>query len=167
MKGTLSETSKNNISSQRDYDLENFSCYKYFVPDGTGVWEDIWISEHGEDLRLRFDFVQDFDSRDACFASIEQNWPVERQAGSKMNLWDWKSRFYDEGRRIFPFNLILDREVRNLKELLSQVNRDKEWVLDLGTGPGLVLRMLHSGSNTVGLDRSTGMIAKGPKSVPQ
>ena len=41
MKGTLSETSKNNISSQRDYDLENFSCYKYFVPNGTGVWDDI------------------------------------------------------------------------------------------------------------------------------
>ena len=80
-----------------------------------------------------------------------------------MNLWDWKSRFYDESRGIFPFNLILDREVRNLQELLSQVNHEKEWALDLGTGSGLVLRMLHSGSNTVGLDRSIGMIAKAPE----
>ena len=80
-----------------------------------------------------------------------------------MNLWDWKARFYDESRRIFPFNLILAKEVRNLKELLSQVNRDKEWVLDLGTGPGFVLRRLHNGSNTVGLDKSIGMIAKAKK----
>ncbi|NIR50505.1 class I SAM-dependent methyltransferase [candidate division KSB1 bacterium] len=75
-----------------------------------------------------------------------------------VNLWDWKARSYDLIRRLFPFNLILLKELRNISELLSETNLNKSRILDVATGTGTILKFLPTDCHVFGMDSSRKML---------
>lgn len=75
-----------------------------------------------------------------------------------MNLWDWKAYIYDSSRNLFPFNLILKKEIENLKEIISDIYLNQQKVLDVGTGTGILLRLLPQKSSMFVADGSLKMI---------
>ena len=77
-----------------------------------------------------------------------------------MSWWDWKSRFYDVGRRLFPFNWILIKEDENLRSLMSRIDIDSRRILDAGTGTGKSLEVLPKNTSAVGVDRSLSMVQR-------
>ncbi|MFQ6114064.1 MAG: class I SAM-dependent methyltransferase, partial [bacterium] len=65
---------------------------------------------------------------------------------------------YDSGRRLFPFNLILAKEIENLKELISKIHLNDQKILDVGTGTGSVLYLFPTTSSVFAADSSFRMI---------
>ncbi|TDI99069.1 MAG: class I SAM-dependent methyltransferase [Caldithrix sp.] len=77
-----------------------------------------------------------------------------------MNLWEFKAGFYDSARRLFPFNLILAKESKNLKNLLAKIDLVDGKILDVGTGPGTSFAFLGKSAQVFALDSSFKMINK-------
>lgn len=79
-----------------------------------------------------------------------------------MNLWDLKAPVYDVSRKIFPVNLILKQEIKEIKRLLSQVPSSPYPTLDVGAGSGFALNLLMrpSGVIHVAVDSSKIMLRK-------
>ncbi|MFQ5750381.1 MAG: class I SAM-dependent methyltransferase [bacterium] len=77
-----------------------------------------------------------------------------------MILWDWKAYSYDFFRNLFPFKQILLQEIKNIKELLSHVNIKQGTILDVGTGTGTILELLHRDCKVFAVDKSIRMIHK-------
>ncbi len=77
-----------------------------------------------------------------------------------MNLWDFKAGFYDSVRKIFPFNIILEKESANLKSLLTKIDDLVDGkILDVGAGSGTSFALAKS-AQIFALDRSSKMINK-------
>ncbi len=77
-----------------------------------------------------------------------------------MTLWDWKSTFYHYRQTVFPFSLILKREIRNIEDLMAKCNLNGAPVLDVATGPGTMLEVLPAAAKVVASDRSLKMLNK-------
>lgn len=77
-----------------------------------------------------------------------------------MNLWDWKAKNYDFFRNRFPFNLLVLREIKNIKALLSAAKLSQYRILDVGTGTGSVLRLFPHHCQVFAVDKSYGMLSK-------
>jgi len=75
-----------------------------------------------------------------------------------MFFWDLKARVYESARRVFPFNLILKREIDNIRTLINCIELDGKPMLDVGTGTGEVLRLLPHHPRIFALDRSWNML---------
>ena len=79
-----------------------------------------------------------------------------------MDFWNFKAKFYSQGRSFFLFRWILDRETRKLKNLLANENLRPPRVLDIGVGTGLSLDVFPENMTVVGLDRSLDMMKRIP-----
>lgn len=76
-----------------------------------------------------------------------------------MSLWDWKAKLYDKSRKCFPFNLILAKEVENVRNLISEIHLNQKKILDVGTGTGTMLCLFPDNAQVFASDRSFDMIA--------
>ncbi len=74
-----------------------------------------------------------------------------------MNHWDFRAPVYRWLRKPWPLSLILQRETENIRVLLSQLELRNAWVIDIGCGAGHSLRLLHEGTNRIGIDYSRQM----------
>lgn len=81
-----------------------------------------------------------------------------------MGRWQLRSRVYFLFRKIFPVNLIYNKEIKNITDLLAQITIKPTCVLDIGTGIGETLKYLPAGKKRILLDFSSQMLAKAPKS---
>lgn len=77
-----------------------------------------------------------------------------------MNLWNFKASFYQQTRQLFPFNLILAKERKNLKELLSNLNCRQHKILDVGAGAGSTLDLFPHNAEIFALDSSYHMLRR-------
>ena len=80
-----------------------------------------------------------------------------------MGRWQLRSRVYFLFRKIFPLNLIYNKEINNITDLLAQITSKPASVLDIGTGIGETLKYLPAGKKRILLDFSSTMLAKAPK----
>jgi ubiquinone/menaquinone biosynthesis C-methylase UbiE len=74
-----------------------------------------------------------------------------------MNRWNLLAPIYDRLRRVWPLNIILERELENVRFLADQVHQEGKTILDLGTGTGSHLRIFNPQAKVIGLERSKKM----------
>jgi predicted TPR repeat methyltransferase len=74
-----------------------------------------------------------------------------------MNLWNVRAVFYDVLRQLWPWNRILEVETRNLKQLINQLPRKPEQIVDIGCGTGIALNLVGENCRIAGIDQSRTM----------
>ena len=77
-----------------------------------------------------------------------------------MTLWNIRAPFYKWFRAIYPFNLVLQKETENIKELLYNIDINSGIGIDIGCGIGNSLQLVGQNLNMVGLDSSFKMAQK-------
>ena len=78
-----------------------------------------------------------------------------------MNRWNLLAPAYDRLRRAWPLNVILERELENVRFLAGQVEQEGKTILDLGTGTGVHLKVFNPQAKVIGLDQSQRMALVG------
>ncbi|MFQ5636787.1 MAG: class I SAM-dependent methyltransferase [bacterium] len=77
-----------------------------------------------------------------------------------MTYWEWRAKSYDTVRKLFPFNLILQHEIKQSSALLHEVDLSCDRILDVGAGTGLMFGHLPKSNHLFAVDKSRGMLQR-------
>ncbi len=80
--------------------------------------------------------------------------------------WAMTARCYERFRGLFPFNLILKAENRQLQALLESIELVDKIVVDLGTGTGNALQFCNADDLAIGIDANFTMLQFARKNRP-